>query len=867
MNFYQAIKRLVPLVLLVGISTAGWAQCGLMYEVPLVTKVQESGLVVEGKVISQTPFWNANQTKIYTRNVIEVYKVFKGTLPPLSADAVKNAPRTVTIITEGGRIGNEWHKVHPNVDFNEGHIGVMLLKASRYPVSHTGNPLQRKSDEYEVVASKQGFLKYDIYHNTASDVFHHYTDINVDVYQTIENLVGQPYQNVKNFNIHTLGNPIGASRSTPVISSFSPDTVAAGGAFDTLTINGTDFDTQGPNSNVAFLDADDATYAYFDTKHIVSWSNTQIKIIVPEDAGTAQIRVRDNALDESALSTNTLVVRYAVTMLDDGSLRKVRMIDDNGSGQYEWKFSTNTASNGVDFYADDSAVARMMDAMTHIRCAGGYQFDSLGTTSINTDGNDGTNVIMYDNDATTLPAGVLGTGYSQFSGCGGDTWYVSGVDIRMKRDGTDGVDWYFLSNPAGITGSESDFESVSLHELLHTCQLGHVNRVGSVMHRFITNGTTSRVMSAWEDEAALSYMLDCSDGFSGCSQTGMTAFDCMVEPTAGFTATPTSGCVTPLDVNFTNTSTNNDSSHWDFGDGNTSIATNPMHSYTTEGSYTVELIVTNDFGADTSTMNNLIVVGNSSLPDTTDFESGFPPAGFTIDNADGNTTWVTDNEIGSGGSSSNMAMMDHYNYGVNIGTTDDLITPEIGLCNTCPKLIFDVAYARFSNANSERLLVLISTDGGTTWPDTVYNKSGKDADGNTLPTVGNQTAAWAPTMASHWRQDTADLCEFADSSIKIMFRAINGFGNNMYLDNIIVYSIDTITWDGSVSTSWTNPDNWTPACVPHANSHVIIPGTATAPTQPILSTAGQECKTIDIKSSDGALLEITGSGTLEVESD
>ena len=58
---------------------------------------------------------------------------------------------------------------------------------------------------------------------------------------------------------------------------------------------------------------------------------------------------------------------------------------------------------------------------------------------------------------------------------------------------------------------------------------------------------------------------------------------------AGFTASPLSG-VLPLTVTFTNQSTGNYSSLlWNFGDGMNSTATNPSHTYTAAGVYTVSL--------------------------------------------------------------------------------------------------------------------------------------------------------------------------------------------------------------------------------------------------------------------------------------
>lgn len=66
-------------------------------------------------------------------------------------------------------------------------------------------------------------------------------------------------------------------------------------------------------------------------------------------------------------------------------------------------------------------------------------------------------------------------------------------------------------------------------------------------------------------------------------------------PVAAFDATPSIpiAASVPLTVSFTNLSTNADSYLWDFGDGSTSTQTNPQHTYTTKGSFTVKLTATN----------------------------------------------------------------------------------------------------------------------------------------------------------------------------------------------------------------------------------------------------------------------------------
>jgi PKD repeat protein len=71
-------------------------------------------------------------------------------------------------------------------------------------------------------------------------------------------------------------------------------------------------------------------------------------------------------------------------------------------------------------------------------------------------------------------------------------------------------------------------------------------------------------------------------------------------PTANFTANPLVVCV-GVPVNFTNTSIPNGSSAivssaWDFGDGALSNLTSPSHAFSTAGTFTITLVVTNANG-------------------------------------------------------------------------------------------------------------------------------------------------------------------------------------------------------------------------------------------------------------------------------
>jgi len=81
-------------------------------------------------------------------------------------------------------------------------------------------------------------------------------------------------------------------------------------------------------------------------------------------------------------------------------------------------------------------------------------------------------------------------------------------------------------------------------------------------------------------------------------------------PVASFTGTPTTG-ISPLQVAFTSTSTGTITSYeWDFGDGATSTAENPSHTYNVPGTYTVTLKVTGPGGENTKIENNYITVNH-----------------------------------------------------------------------------------------------------------------------------------------------------------------------------------------------------------------------------------------------------------------
>lgn len=93
-------------------------------------------------------------------------------------------------------------------------------------------------------------------------------------------------------------------------------------------------------------------------------------------------------------------------------------------------------------------------------------------------------------------------------------------------------------------------------------------------------------------------------------------------PVSDFIQDDTSGCL-PLTINFTDLSASSSSSIvswlWNFGDGNNSTQSNPQHTYTVPGTYTVSLFVTDGNNCTESRIKNNLVT--AVLP---------PSASFTL---------------------------------------------------------------------------------------------------------------------------------------------------------------------------------------------------------------------------------------------
>lgn len=123
-----------------------------------------------------------------------------------------------------------------------------------------------------------------------------------------------------------------------------------------------------------------------------------------------------------------------------------------------------------------------------------------------------------------------------------------------------------------------------------------------------------------------------------------------------------------------------------------------------------------------------------------------------------------------------------YNYEVENEETY-LISPIIDLSQVNFALLsFDVAHANYLGYPDE-LKVVVSTDCGNSFIDAniLYTKSGSG-----LATVESRTDEFFPTSANDWRTESIDLTNYIGKKIQIGIIGVNGFGNNIFMDNLSI---------------------------------------------------------------------------------
>jgi PKD repeat protein/photosystem II stability/assembly factor-like uncharacterized protein len=208
------------------------------------------------------------------------------------------------------------------------------------------------------------------------------------------------------------------------------------------------------------------------------------------------------------------------------------------------------------------------------------------------------------------------------------------------------------------------------------------------------------------------------------------------------------------------------------------------------GIYSVTLTSTNVVGSTAVTKTDYIIVGGVQLPFVEDFEAdNLRDIGWTIENPDEMITWEIVDVAGTL-PGSKAPWMNFINY-PRFGERDRMISPAInftGMSNL--KLQFEHAYAQRS-FQKDSLIVYISDDCGDNWERIYVN--GPDGTG-VFATSENTGDSFEPQSSEDWCGEgygsdcnIIDLAQWEGSAnIKLMFETYCHYGNNLYIDNVII---------------------------------------------------------------------------------
>lgn len=166
-------------------------------------------------------------------------------------------------------------------------------------------------------------------------------------------------------------------------------------------------------------------------------------------------------------------------------------------------------------------------------------------------------------------------------------------------------------------------------------------------------------------------------------------------PVANFTFTGDNKPA-PCEVSFSNSSTNATSYTWEFGDGASSSEQNPKHTYTTGGTFSVNLTTTGEGGTNTTTLT--ITIQNPVADPVANFtytgDNNFAPCLVTFTNTSTNSVsynW----DFGDGQTSTSQTPSHVYNIGgiYNITLTaknsigiQDIVNKTVTIINIPTKL-------------------------------------------------------------------------------------------------------------------------------------------------------------------------------------
>ena len=368
-------------------------------------------------------------------------------------------------------------------------------------------------------------------------------------------------------------------------------------------------------------------------------------------------------------------------------------------------------------------------------------------------------------------------------------------------------------NTIGVAGQNCNLAQVTCGSLdnvqnymdYSSCAKMFTNGQKTRMLAAINSGTASR-NNLWTDANLLA--------------TGVNDAAVPCSPIADFKASGLAAC-TNANITFQDQSYNSSVDgtwnwNWSFPGGTPSSSTvqNPVVTYSSPGSYSATLNVSNSSGSNSKTKSNYITISTSTPSLVSPIVEGFEIAAFPQNTSDATMNWRYEGSVSNGFArtttafASGAASLKYNNLSIATDNSSSVISPVIDFSAvTSPAtMTFKVAYARRSTSTNDKLEMWISSDCGKTWSRR-YSKVGA-----TLATTTSLVNSTFVPTAAQWRTETVSVAPLVgESHGMIKFTVIDSSGNNLYIDDINLVNspagvgISTPSLDEYVTQIFPNP--------------------------------------------------------------
>lgn len=551
----------------------------------LAKKIDQSALIVEGRIKAQRSFWNAEKTFIYTAQEVEVRRLLKGVV----------ATQTVEVLSPGGTVGDTYIRTS-DLDMTVGSSGIFFA---------------RKNLRGEFELPPEGFIEYDKFQRLGISAWHLYEDLEAELVAPIAAQTGQAAHIINQKVEVLLKRPHKSNRRTSAIeiTSLVPATVTAG-TKTKLTINGSGFGPKKGDGHVIFTahaKGGKTTFTSYRSSDLISWTDTKIEVYVPSEAGTGRITVVNNA-GESFQSFNPLEVTYAV---HNRHYFQGRQMISAGIPY----LSASNPDGGYTLFADPSlfttpeAMALIRKALNRWRCETGINVRLAANQKPIDFYVAGKSAIAMVEGKFSAPSYA----YGEYEICNTGSEQIA----RLRHFKI------FLNQNAdySVDGTPEPNERDAYSEMLHLFgkmgMLENVNDPNDLMYYNIPMGQT-RTISKTNLEAAKLVIEQSKNMPNDCEWIPMRLVnktDCeksLSPPEARFKADKTAFCEVGGKVFFENTARNVSEAYWEF-EGGTPATSDRLKSvkvtYNTKGVFKVKLTVKNPAGQDILEKKGFIKVG------------------------------------------------------------------------------------------------------------------------------------------------------------------------------------------------------------------------------------------------------------------